>query len=195
MTTCSLLGFTRPSHNSLLAFRRNFDMRKLFFIAALALALPIIAQAQDSPRTEIFGGYSYLRLNDDLNDDKDLNGWNASVNQNILKWLGFKADFSGHYGNSTFILGTGADLNTYLFLFGPQFSLRRWDRIQPFGHVLFGAVRANADSFVTGGPHFSDTAFAMAVGGGLDVKVLDKLYVRLVMGDFVFMRFNDDTQG
>jgi opacity protein-like surface antigen len=169
-------------------------MRKLFFIAALALALPIIAQAQDSPRTEIFGGYSYLRLDDDLNDDRDLNGWNASVNQNILKWLGFKADFSGHYGDSRVIFGTGADLNTYLFLFGPQFSLRKFDRIQPFGHVLFGVVRANADSYVTRGPSFSDTAFAMAVGGGVDVKVLDKLSVRLFQADYVLTRFNDDNQ-
>jgi len=168
-------------------------MRKLFFIAALALALPIIAQAQDSPRTEIFGGYSYLRL-DDVNDDRDLNGWNASVNQNILKWLGFKADFSGHYGNSTVILGTGADLNTYLFLMGPQFSLRKFDRFQPFGHVLLGVARVNADSYVTHGPEFHDSAFAMAVGGGLDVKVLDKLSVRLFQADYVLTRFNDDNQ-
>ena len=169
-------------------------MRKLFIIAALALALPIIAQAQDSPRTEIFGGYSYLRLDNDLNDDRDLNGWNASVNQNIIKWLGFKADFSGHYGNSLVLLGTGADLNTHLFLFGPQFSLRKFDRFQPFGHVLFGVVRADVSSFVSGGPSFDDTAFAMAVGGGLDVKVLDKLSVRLFQADYILTRFADDNQ-
>jgi opacity protein-like surface antigen len=169
-------------------------MRKLLFIVALAFALPVIAQAQDSPRTEIFGGYSYLRLDEDLNDDRDLNGWNASVNQNIFKWLGFKADFSGHYGNSTVLLGTGADLNTYFFLFGPQFSLRKYKRYQPFGHVLFGAVRSDVDAFVSGGPHANDTAFAMAVGGGLDVKVLDKLSVRLFQADYILTRFNDDNQ-
>jgi hypothetical protein len=170
-------------------------MRKLFFIVAVALALPIIAQAQDSPRMEIFGGYSYLRLDDTLNDDRDLNGWNASVNQTIFfNWLGFKADFSGHYGDSIVAFGTGADLSTYLFLFGPQFTLRKSKRFQPFGHVLFGAVRSNLRSSVSGGPTVENTAFAMAAGGGLDVRVLDKLSVRLFQADYVLTRFNDDNQ-
>jgi len=168
-------------------------MRKLFFIAALTLALPIIAQAQDSPRAEIFGGYSYLRLDEDLNDDRDLNGWNASFNQNIFKWLGFKADFSGHYGNSSILLGTGSDLNTYLFLFGPQFTLRKSERFQPFGHVLFGAVRVDLENDLIG-IDAQDTAFALAAGGGLDVKVLDRVSVRLFQADYVLTRFADENQ-
>ena len=121
-------------------------MRKLFVIAALSLALSIIAQAQDSPRTEIFGGYSYLRLDSDLNDDQDLNGYNASVNQTFFKkWLGFKADFSGHFGDAARGLGPGTDLNKFLFLFGPQITLRKFEKIQPFAHVLFGAARIVSD--------------------------------------------------
>ncbi|MGH9935541.1 MAG: outer membrane beta-barrel protein [Blastocatellia bacterium] len=168
-------------------------MRKLFLIAAMMLALPIMAQAQDSPRTEIFGGYSYLRLDDDVNDDRDLNGWNASVNQTIFKkWLGFKADFSGAYGDFR-ALGPGTDLSTHLFLFGPQFTLRKSERFQPFGHVLFGAARADLDNDIIG-LDVEDTAFAMAVGGGLDVKVLNRLSVRLFQADYVLTRFDDDNQ-
>src|SRR5262249_3994944 len=168
-------------------------MRKLFILAALTLTLPIIAQAQDSPRTEIFGGYSYLRLDDDLNDDRDLNGWNASVNQNLIKWLGVKADFSGHYGGSSIFVVTGADLSQYFFLFGPQFTLRKFGRFQPFAHVLLGVTRINFDSNVSG-LSFDDTAFALAAGGGLDIKVHDRLAVRLFQADYVLTRFNDDNQ-
>src|SRR5262245_54220304 len=156
-----------------MASERKFDMRKLFLIAALTLALPIIAQAQDFFCTEIFGGYSYLRLDEDLNDDRDLNGYNASVNQTIFKkWFAFKADFSGHFGDSVVTLGLGTDLKKFLFLFGPQFTLRRYERIQPFVHVLFGASRIDLRN-KTIGLDFDDTVFAMAAGGGVDVKVAE----------------------
>jgi len=168
-------------------------MRKLFVIAALTLALPIIAQAQDSPRTEIFGGYSYLRLDEDLNNDRDLNGWNASVTQNLIKWLGVTADFSGHYGSTSVFVVTGGDLSAYSFLFGPQFTLRKFGKFQPFGHVLLGVTRANLNSDVSG-LSFSDTAFSLAAGGGLDIKVHDRLAVRLFQADYVLTRFNDENQ-
>ena len=169
-------------------------MRKLFLIGTLALALPIIAQAQDTPRTEIFGGYSYLRLDEDLNDDRDLNGYNASVNQTIFKsWLAFKADFSGHFGDSVVTLGPGTDLKKFLFLFGPQFTLRKFERVQPFVHVLFGASRIDLNND-TIGLSFDDTAFAMAAGGGVDVKVFERVAVRLFQADYVLTRFNDTNQ-
>ena len=169
-------------------------MRKLFVIAALSLALPIIAQAQDSPRTEIFGGYSYLRLDNDLNDDQDLNGYNASVNQTFFKkWLGFKADFSGHFGDAARALGPGTDLNKFLFLFGPQITLRKFEKIQPFAHVLFGAARIDLNNDTTG-LDFSDTSFALAAGGGVDFKVIDRVAIRLFQADYVLTRFNDFNQ-
>jgi len=167
-------------------------MRKLFFMAALTLALPLIAQAQDSPRTEIFGGYSYLRLDDDFNDDRDFNGWNVSVNQTIFKkYFGFKADISGYEGNTALGLTPTTDLRKFLFLFGPQFSLRKSERIQPFAHVLVGAARIDVDND-TLGVDFSDTGFAFAVGGGVDVKALsNKLSVRLFQADYVLTRFEN----
>jgi len=169
-------------------------MRKLFLIAALTLALPLIAQAQDAPNTEIFGGYSYLRGDDD-DGGVDLHGWNASFNQNIVKWAGIKADFSGHYGDFTFIPGFGSDLSAHLFLVGPQFSIRKNERVQPFVHALFGIMRTDLTYFdVTGRIARRDSAFAMALGGGLDVKVTDHLAVRLFQTDYVLTRFDSDNQ-
>jgi len=46
-------------------------MQKLYFIVALSLALPIIAQAQEAPRVQMFGGYSYMRLEDNNIDGQD----------------------------------------------------------------------------------------------------------------------------
>jgi hypothetical protein len=167
-------------------------MRKLFLMAALTLALPIVALAQESPRTEIFAGYSYLRLDDDFNDDRDFNGWNVSVNQTIFKkYFGIKADISGYQGNTMVGLTPRTDLNKFLFLIGPQLTLRKSERFQPFAHALVGAARITVDND-TLGVNFEDTGFAFAVGGGLDVKALSsKLSVRLFQADYVLTRFDN----
>lgn len=167
---------------------------KLFLVAALMLfAMPMAAMAQES--TQIFGGYSYLRGDDD-DGGVDLHGWNVSVNQNFKKWIGLKADFSGHYGEVSVISTVNkSDLNAYLFLIGPQFNLGKYERIRPYAHVLFGAMRTNLTTFTTAGrASLRDSAFAMAVGGGLDVKVTDVIAVRLFQADYVLTRFDDDTQ-
>src|SRR5262245_5327074 len=167
-------------------------MRKLFLMAALTLALPIVGLAQESPRTEIFAGYSYLRLDDDFNDDRDFNGWTVSVNQTIFKkYFGIKADISGYQGNTLVGLTPRTDLNKFLFLIGPQLTLRKSERFQPFAHALVGAARITVDND-TLGVDFEDTGFAFAVGGGLDVKALSsKLSVRLFQADYVLTRFDN----
>jgi len=162
-------------------------MQKMFLIVALSLALPIIAQAQEAPRVEVFGGYSYLRLEDvgigGL--DRDLNGYNVAGAINIFKKsIAIKADVSGHFGDIS-AGGISIDQNQTLFLFGPQFSLRKNERIQPFAHALFGVARIKLDTDGVSGD-ITDTGFAFALGGGVDVKALSsKLAVRLIQADYV----------
>jgi hypothetical protein len=174
-------------------------MQKLFFIAALALALPVIAQAQESPRTEIFGGYSYIRLddNDVVGLDRDLNGFNVSSNFTLFgKSLGLKADVSGHFGDSLVTFLPRTDFRQYLFLFGPQFSLRKSERFQPFAHVMAGFAYSQTknDTLLI---DLTDTGFAFAAGGGVDVKTPlgSKLAVRLIQADYVLTRFDDGVGG
>jgi opacity protein-like surface antigen len=168
-------------------------MRKLFFMVLL-LAMPFAAQAQDAPKAEIFGGYSYLHADDD-NGGLDLHGWNASAAVNFKKWGGIVADFSGHYDTTTLSPGVRADLSAYLFLVGPRFTYREHKVLQPFGHVLLGAARSYVKTDTTVGRiSVNDSAFAMAIGGGLDAKIIDNLAIRLFQADYVLTRFNDQTQ-
>ncbi len=174
-------------------------MQKLLFIAALFLAsvlsAPLLAQAQDAPRTEIFGGYSYLRADDNV-DGIDLHGWNASFAGNFNKWFGLVADFSGHYGDVTLLPGLKADINAHIFTVGPRFSYRGNERVTPFGHVLLGAARSGSTFFdpTLGKVKSSDSAFALIVGGGLDAKVTKNIAIRLFQADYVLTRFDDDNQ-
>ena len=137
-------------------------MRRLMILALSLglLCLPVVAQ--DFPKAEIFGGYQYNHFEGGVN----ANGWNASLAGNVDRWFGIAADFSGAYKS-------GQHLHTYMF--GPVFSLRS-GKVTPFAHALFGGV--------SGGT----TAFAMAFGGGVDVKVADKVAFRLIQGDWLVFR-------
>ncbi len=175
-------------------------MQKLFLIVAMALALPVMARAQESPRVEIFSGYSYLRLEQDsdvVGFDRDLNGFNVSGNITVLgKSVGIKADISAHYGNFVSVAGLGVpntDMAQYAFLFGPQFTLRKSERIQPFAHVMAGFARAKVENDAIGLDD-SDTGFAFAAGGGVDLKALSrKLSIRLFQADYVLTKFSDNS--
>lgn len=165
-------------------------MRKLLFVASLLILLPLAAQAQDKPKIEVFGGYSYLRTDDAL--DLDLHGWNASATGNLNKWFGVKADFSGHYTNVEISPGVKADISAHLFLVGPQFAYRKNDTWQPFGHVLLGAARFHESALTaTGRVRNTETDFAFVVGGGLDAHIAKNLAIRLFQADYVLVHNGD----
>jgi opacity protein-like surface antigen len=163
-------------------------MQKLFLIVALILALPVIAQAQEGSRVEVFSGYSYMRLEDQNVDgqDRDLNGYNISGAITVLgKSIALKGDVSGHFGDFLTNVTPRIDLGQTLFLFGPQIRLRNGSPIQPFAHALFGVARVKLSNDAVPGD-ITDTGFAFALGGGVDVKGFgSKLAVRLVQADFV----------
>src|SRR5262245_20742630 len=122
---------------------------KFVFSILIVFSATAFALARESSKVEVFGGYSYLRDDRSLESIRDLRGWNASVTYNLNRILGVKADFSGHYGDRTFVFGNqvnSASLkvkeNDFTFLFGPQFSYRKNERIVPFAHVLLGGRRS-----------------------------------------------------
>ena len=155
-------------------------------ICILALTFP--AAAQDTPEYEIFGGYSYIKINEGAGGTSyDLQkGWAASLSPNLNRWFGLTADFSGHYET----VG-GAATKIHLFTFGPRFSIRRSERFTPFLHVLAGGTRIST-SFL--GMNASDTGFAGIGGGGFDVHVGDRFSVRMGQLDYVVTRFSGRYQ-
>src|ERR1044071_2489914 len=70
---------------------KNPRLRKTISALCLVLLASFAARAQDVPKVDVFGGYSWAGGN--------FHGWNASVTGNITKRFGVVADFSGHYGS------------------------------------------------------------------------------------------------
>ena len=133
----------------------------LLMIGLLVFCSPSIAQ--ESKPVDVFGGYQFAHAQPNANG----NGWNVAVTGNLTHSIGITGDFSGNYES-------GSSLYTYMG--GPTFAIRT-ERVTPFVHALFGG--AHADGL---------DAFAMALGGGLDVNAGDHFAVRLVQADWLMFR-------
>ena len=152
-------------------------VRTIGLLLGVLFLASLPAAAQDD-KVEVFGGYSYMRLRGGA--DVNLNGWEASAQYKFRDWIGGVADFDGHYGSQ---FGVGESVHS--FLFGPQVS---WpSKVSPFAHVLLGGAH-----FSAGG--IGDTAFSMAIGGGMDYQVNDRFSWRIIQGDYLMTRFFGDTQ-
>ena len=146
-------------------------------LCSIALVFPTLqpAMAQQVPKAEVFGGYSWAGGN--------FHGWNASVTGNITKRFGIVADFSGHYG-SELDGSVVIQEDAYSILFGPRFSFRR-KRLTPFAYAVFGATRFHESAIISGQKlSDSDTGFSSALGGGLDVKVNNRVAIRAFQLDY-----------
>lgn len=162
-------------------------MRKMFVLAALIVLVSGVAMAQDYPKAELFGGYSYVRVNPGggINGENFPAGWHASIAGNFKDWIGLAGDFTGSYKT---ISGVSAKIHT--FMFGPRISYRKNEKITPFAHVLFGGAKVNAGAFGVGA---SDSALAIAIGGGVDAKINDHFAFRVGQFDYVMTRFDIPT--
>ncbi len=180
-------------------------MKKLLFLTTLlVICLSLPAIAQEAPKAELFGGYSYLRARPGEGiDSVGAHGFNTSLAGNVTRNIGLVAEFSRFAKTETFNLGdllnqpglgtAGAKIRTSTYLFGPRFTLRTGSA-EPFVHVLLGGTRGSFEASVAGlSQKFSDNEFAVAVGGGLDVKVHDNFAIRV--GQLDYLRTNLAGEG
>ncbi len=158
-------------------------MRTTLVLAGLLLLLPCSAAAQDTPKLEVFGGYSYLRANPGSGFvGSNASGWNASAAWNLNSRWGLKADFGGVYCCS------GQGERKHNFLFGPQFNIRR-QKANFFVHGLVGMSYGNAPAV-----SFSDTVLAWAGGGGVDIRWTDRISLRIAQVDYLGTNYAGASQ-
>ncbi len=169
------------------------------------MLLPISVVAQDLPRLELFGGYSYFQIpsgffpdfNAITTETARLNGWNAAALVNVNRWLGAEADFGGYYGDArasgrfTFVPVTfNQEIATYTFLFGPRVSYRAHDRFIPFVHALFGTV-VLSNTPVT---NTSASSLGVALGGGLEITASPHFAIRAIQADYLRSHLSPEVE-
>jgi len=176
-------------------------MHKLSVVFLVSLALGLRAQAQETPRAEVFTGYSFMSAGFPFSTDPAagtgsgvLNGWNFSAAVNANRWIGVVADFGGYYGSPTkgttfkpanCVLCTsdftGILHNMHTFTAGPQLSIRQ-DKVTVFAHALFGGAHIREDLIINIPPpatRISSTNFAFLVGGGADIALSQRFALRI----------------
>lgn len=159
-------------------------MRKTLIFLPL-LILPVQALAQQTPKVEVFGGYSYLMA--DINGSSfHLQGVNFSVAENVNSWFGGALDFSSHFTTEA-----GFRTNTESLTYGPVFSYRKHPKVVPFGHALLGAARGSPEYLSISNPGF---CFGVLAGGGVDVKISSHAALRLFQADYLLTRFGARRQ-
>jgi hypothetical protein len=181
-------------------------------IALIAL-MTSFSFAQDStPKMQVFGGYSFVSVdnaglsaetlyaalhepNNPFAVASNFNGWSGEVQYNFNRVLGVVADVGGRYGtpivSSRFATLSGLPKSTgYSFLVGPVFSYRTKSKLTPFAHVLFGFDRTSLSASTISGlvnpvssTATNSTDATVALGGGLDYRLLRRLSLRLVQAD------------
>ena len=191
-------------------------MRTAILLAVLIACPAQLARAQDDGRkVEVFGGYSYLTTDLEepdapLDRFDNLNGLNVAVTGYATKRLGATFDFAAYFRNQTETIPGGTirfRSRSFNYLGGPQFRLPNHTRMTPFVHALAGvsnnrfAYRATATGATTPAADVSVsvTDFALALGGGLDVRVNRRVALRLFQVEYnpVFLRDRPElnTQG
>jgi len=178
-------------------------MKKILCLLALGALFGLSVYAQDTPLGDAFFSYSFLRYNSAQTVPAfTANGGIGSVSFNFGDHLGFESELGGYHNGN--INNFHFDTTTFSFLFGPRLSYGRSKKFDPYIHTLFGGQHATSsiasDSILVVNPHIvaapvngryaqSQTTFAMAIGGGIDIKMGKYMVLRPIQFDYYLTRF------
>ncbi|HEY3102898.1 MAG TPA: outer membrane beta-barrel protein [Pyrinomonadaceae bacterium] len=133
---------------------------------------------------------------------RNFNGFEGSMAYNVSRYVGLKADVTGHFKSQTYVdtftpPGVKQTISNkerlWNFLGGVQIKDNSRDkRVKPFAHALAGVARytnrqsQTLDLF----PQFNfviedrDTSFALKLGGGLDIRASEHVDIRVIEFDY-----------
>jgi opacity protein-like surface antigen len=190
-------------------------MRSILCLTVLMICAATAFAQNDTPRFELFGGYSHLRqeriqsgdfravngltpaqvqaiLGQPITNNSGrvgLNGFDVSATGYLTKRFGLTGDFSANFKSESqtfFGNPSQAKLRTMNFLGGPQVKFFNQSKAEPFVRALFGGSRNRnqvTNALATATDEY--TSFAMAIGGGVDLKVSEHVDLRLFQIDWV----------
>ncbi len=161
-------------------------MLKVIRIASLTVLLSMAASAQskDSPYVEFFNGFSYA-----VGGNGDAPGWMTSVAINRSHYHGFFGEFSRHYRAARINLPNDEIENHRGFnilLLGVQVYIKKQSPVSPFLRLTIGGWTENTPAMKDGKSFFNySPELTLGAGGGVDVKVSDRLAFRVIQLDHI----------
>lgn len=183
-------------------------MRKALFTALFFVFCAPLAFAQgDFQRGEFGIMYSNNRVDTDgafsgnPNDTgrDGFNGVNIDAGYNFTRYVGAKADFSYHQKSLDVNIPTVGTFNVdgklTQFMGGIKIQDNAVDtKVRPFAQLLVGLGRVSFEGSGLG-TTFSDSesGFAAAVGGGLDIRVHKNVDIRAIKVEYNPVRIDGET--
>jgi hypothetical protein len=177
-------------------------MRRTILTSLLLISYAGFVAAQDVPKADLFFGYSFLRYNSAQTIPAfTANGGVGTLGWNFNNHIALEAELGGYHNGN--VNDFHFDSTSFSYLFGPRISLGRSKKFDPYIHALFGGQHLTssiaADSVLVVNPLLtppesdrfkaSQNAFAMAVGGGIDIKMSRHVLLRPVQIDYYLSRF------
>jgi hypothetical protein len=194
--------------------KTRVDKMKLRIVVLVGLAFLMGRSvfAQDYDKLELSGNFSYASGNPaNVLHHFALNGGGGEFAYNFNRFFGIAADLQG-YGASTstftavtvvnpLIVGTtvapsvSASGNLFTYMAGPQFRVPT-HTLKPFAECLFGGAHTNLYRNlynVAGATNLavSNNSFAMAIGGGFDMRLSRHISLRPFQLDYLLTSFKD----
>lgn len=142
------------------------------------------------PVIELYGGYSFARLDGGGGSSSNLNGALGSIGWNAKPWLQIVADTSY---NVVTISGTKNIL--YGNHYGPRYfhrSHNRWG-LTPFAEGFIGGSRSDTSLVGVSGYNTSQNCISYKVGGGLDIHPYHRFDIRLFDVDYYRTAFGTNA--
>jgi opacity protein-like surface antigen len=195
---------------------------KLTSIVLACGAIVLLAtelSGQEFPKADLGVDYAYTRYSpsERLTQGHSLNGGGGSVTYNFSQYLGIKMDLQGSTSTRVgFSFPASPDFpggitgavqgNLLTYLFGPQVKIRA-HKAQPYLHTLLGGAHSNtySNAFTSICQHSTGTcaftaspahnAFAVAIGGGVDIPVTRVISLRAGEVDYLLTRFHNPFSG
>jgi len=149
------------------------------------------SNAQEYPKSEIYGTYSGLLADIDVSHatitGHGLDGYGLGFQYNLAKYFGLVAEFTSNSSSGPIRDQQGTivlmlDTRVNVLLFGPRLAYRT-KRVTAFAHYLIGT--ANRKLGYDNVPSVTNTELAMGVGGGLDVNITKHFAIRAAQFDYV----------
>jgi len=180
-------------------------MRSIALSIGFGLLFGVGAIAEDIPKADLFFGYSMFRAN----SARDIpaftnNGGLGTFAWNFTNHIAAEFEFGGYHNGN--IHNVRFDTTEMTYLFGPRVSLGRSKRVIPYVHTLFGGIHLTTSIPVTLAPTPLATTgtttrlagtqdgFAMALGGGLDLRLSHHVTLRPIQLDYLMTRLADFGQ-
>jgi len=143
------------------------------------------------PRYEIAGMFDYVNFNPGGGFSSFNNyGGSGSFTWNVSRWIGITEELGGLSYNRK-VNGTGIHGGQSTFLVGPRLNLRKFDYFVPYAEFLLGAAHSGPQMTGDG----SQSAFALAAGGGVDVVLTKNLVWRFAEIDYLMTDYSGASLG